>query len=291
MNRYDIKRSLGEGRLGKVYLAEDNVIGRYVILRKFLIPENVERAVFEKNFLSLVRDLASIEDASILPILDAGIVGDTAFIVSASASGDIIQNMLGYSSFDVWDVYCLAQQLLEALGKLSKYGFFHYHFRLSSILVQKKANGGKHFLLMDMGYSKLMELIHGGSSDIDMISPVFAAPELCAGKPVGEVTSLFMVGQLCYAMLAGGHPLSGLPIEVAKAKHRVGELPYISGFRGDVPEGFKAWMYQLMSPSWKDRPQSVKEALAMMPSERVFSAESVKKDIEPQPFPVALEFC
>ena len=46
-----------------------------------------------------------------------------------------------------------------------------------------------------------------------------------------------------------------------------------------------------MSPSWGDRPQSVKEALAMMPSERMLLAESVKAEIEPQPFPVALEFC
>ncbi|MGJ8656860.1 MAG: serine/threonine protein kinase [Akkermansiaceae bacterium] len=289
MNRYKIKRSLGNGRLGQVYLAEDTVIGRNVILRQFTIPKNEDRSVFDKKFLSLVKDLSSVEDASVLPVIDAGIENDTAYIVGASANGNTLQSMLGKGMFSVQDVYDLAEQLLEALGQLRQYGFFHYHFRLSSVLVQKKANGGKHFLLMDMGYSKLMPLIHGPGSEKKMIASAFAAPELCAGKPMGEITSIFMIGQLCYAMLADGHPLAKLPLATAKAKHRVGELPYISGFRGDIPESFKVWMYRLMSPNWEDRPQSVEEALAQMPSLSQFQEELCRDVIQPQPFPVVLE--
>ncbi len=289
MNRYEIKQSLGNGRLGQVYLAEDTLIRRNVILRKFDIPQNEDRSSFEKKFLSLVKDLSSLEDASILPVLDAGIEGDTAFIVGASANGETLQSMLGKKEFEVQDVYHLAEQLLEALGQLRQYGFFHYHFRLSSVLVQKKANGGKHFLLMDMGYSKLMPLIHGQGAERKMISSAFAAPELCAGKPMGEITSLFMVGQLCYAMLADCHPLAGLPLATAYAKHRTGELPYISGYRENIPEVFKTWMYKLMSPNWEDRPQSVEEALAQMPTENQLSTQTGRVNIQPQPFPVVLE--
>jgi eukaryotic-like serine/threonine-protein kinase len=271
MNRYKIKRDLGNGRLGQVYLAEDKVVGRDVILRQFAIPKGEGRSEFEKNFLSLVKDLSSIEDSSVLPVLDAGIESDTAFIVGASVKGDTIKSFLGKGVFSFKDVYQLSEQLLEALGKLREYGFFHYHFRLSSVLVQPKANGEKHFLLMDLGYSRLMPLIHGENAERTMICPAFAAPELCDGDTKGEITSLFMIGHLCYAVLAEGHPLGKLPLDVALAKHRVGELPYISGFRGDIPEVFRDWMYKLMSPNWKDRPQSIKEALEQMPSESEFS--------------------
>lgn len=289
MNRYKITRSLGNGRLGQVYLAEDAVLGRNVILRQFSIPIGEERGGFEERFLDIVKDLSMVEGASVLPVLDAGIERDTAYVVGASANGDTIKNMLGKGVFSVRDVYQLAEQLLEALGELRQYGFFHYHFRLSSVLVQEKANGGKHFMLMDMGYSKLMPLIHGKSAEKTMICPAFAAPELCAGKPVGEITSLFMIGQLCYAMLADGHPLGKLPLATAIAKHRVGELPYISGFRGDIPEVFRVWMYKLMSPNWEDRPQSIEEALAQMPTESQLSQESVGVISKPMPFSVARE--
>ena len=291
MNRYKIKHSLGNGRLGQVYLAEDSLLGRNVILRKFDIPQNEDRSTFEKKFLSLVKDLSSVEDSSVLPVLDAGIEGDSAYIIGASVNGDTIQNLLGKQAFSVKDVYDLAEQLLEALGQLRQFGFFHYHFRLSSVLVQQKANGGKNFLLMDLGYSKLMPLIHGQGSERKMIAPAFAAPELCQGKPMGEITSLFMIGQLCYAMLADSHPLADLPLATAMAKHRVGEIPYISGYRSNIPEAFKAWMYKLMSPNWEDRPQSVEEALAQMPTECQITADENTQVIQPQPqsFPVALE--
>jgi serine/threonine protein kinase len=289
MNRYKIKQSLGNGRLGQVYLAEDTLLKRNVIFRKFNIPQDENSSSFEKKFLSLVKDLSSVEDASVLAVLDAGIEGDIAYIVGASANGATIQSMLGKKEFEIQDVYQLADQLLNALGQFRQYGFFHYHFRLSSVLVQKKANGGKHFLLMDMGYSKLMPLIHGQDAEKKMIASAFAAPELCAGQPMGEITSLFMVGQLCYAMLADCHPLSGLPLDVAYAKHKIGELPYISGYRENIPESFKAWMYKLMSPDWRDRPQSVEEALAQMPSERQILKEENHSIIKPQPFPAGLD--
>lgn len=290
MNRYNIKQSLGSGRLGQVYLAEDALIARNVIIRKFDIPQNESSSSFEKKFLSLVKDLSSVENASVLPVLDSGIDGDTAFIVFASANGDILKSMLGKKEFEIQDVYQLALQLLEALGQFREYGFFHYHFRLSSVLVQKKANGGKHFIIMDMGYSRLMALVHGQDSEKKMISPAFAAPELCAGRPMGEITSLFMIGQLCYAMLADCHPLAGLPLATAYAKHRVGELPYISGYRENIPETFKTWMYKLMSPNWEDRPQSLEEALALMPTESqlLIEAEGSSRS-QPQPFPIAIE--
>lgn len=289
MNRYRIKQSLGNGRLGQVYLAEDTLIGRDVILRKFDIPQNDKRESFVKNFLGLVKDLSSVEDASILPVLDAGIVGDTAYIVGASASGNLLQNMLGKNAFEIEDVYQLAEQLLEALAQLRQYGFFHYHFRLSSVLVQDKVCGGKHFLLMDMGYSKLIPLIHGPDSVSKMIAPAFAAPELCEGNPKGEITSLFMIGQLCYAMLADCHPLANLPLATAQAKHRVGELPFITGYRNNIPKAFQQWMYKLMSPNWEDRPKSVEEALAQMPTECNLVLENERAHISPQPFSAVLQ--
>ncbi len=139
MKRYNIKQSLGNGRLGQVYLAEDTHLMRNVILRKFDVPQNLDRSSFEKEFLSLVKGISSVEDASVLPVLDAGIDGDIGFIVGASANGETLKSMLGKKEFEVQDVYHLAQQLLEALDQFRQYGFFHYHFRLSSVLVQKKA--------------------------------------------------------------------------------------------------------------------------------------------------------
>ncbi len=289
MKRYKIKHSLGNGRLGQVYLAEDQLITRDVILRKFDIPQNQDPEAFEKQFFSLVKDLSSVENESLLPVLDAGIENDVAYMVGASVSGKTLKSMLGNKEFEIKDVYHLAEQLLTVIGQLRQHGFFHYHFRLSSVLVQKKVNGDKHFLLMDTGYSKLLPLFHGKEAEVKMISPAFAAPELCAGQPKGEITSLFMIGQLCYAMLADCHPLADLPLDTAYAKHRVGELPYITGYRDNIPEAFKNWMYKLMSPNWEDRPQSVEEALAMMPTEEELLNEEVVQRLMPRSLQLVLE--
>lgn len=138
MKRYKIKQSLGNGRLGQVYLAEDKILKRNVILRKFEIPQTGDRSLFEKQFLSLMKDLSNVENESLLPVLDSGIEKNVAYMVGASVGGDTLKSMLGNKEFEVKDVYHLAEQLLKAISQLRQHGFFHYHFRLSSVLVQKK---------------------------------------------------------------------------------------------------------------------------------------------------------
>jgi len=283
MNRYRIKQSLGNGRLGHVYLAEDLELSRDVIVREFDVSQNEDIVVFGRQFRSLVADLASINDENVLPVLDSGIEENTAYIVGNPPEGDTVRNLLGRNIFNIIDVYDMAKQLLVALEKFSSIGFFHYHFRLSSVLVQNKPEGGKHFLLMDMGYGKLIPMIHGVGAELGMICPVFAAPELCSGQPKGEITSLFMIGQLCYTMLADCHPMVGLPLATAKAKHMVGEMPYLSGYRADIPEGFKDWIYKLMNPNWNERPQSIAAALEILPMEEELESSLSYGALAPRP--------
>jgi len=54
MNRYKIKQSLGNGRLGQVDLAEDTLIRRNVILRKFNISQNEDRSSAQSQLFPVV---------------------------------------------------------------------------------------------------------------------------------------------------------------------------------------------------------------------------------------------
>ena len=92
------------------------------------------------------------------------------------------------------------------------------------------------------------------------------APEIFDGQPDGVRSTLYMLGQLIYWAAVGGHPLAGLSLELAHAKHQAGEIPYLRAYRADIPEVFRQWIYWLIEPDPQKRPKSVMEAIDALPS-------------------------
>lgn len=281
--RYVIKGQLGAGRAGPVYDVYDTDLDRRVAMRRFdTKPQLYKDEVWCLHYFDVVSDLSSISHTNILSVLDAGIDENGPYQITTHVEGVRISQILKrQGSFEMPQLHALAEQCLLALQAAEEFGFYHHALSPSSVVCSQSAAGAYHFTMLDLGHSRLIPLIAGGDEKALSLSmdPALMAPEVYEGNPQGVRSSLYMLGHLFYWVAAGGHPLAGLPLSLAHAKHKAGEIPYLRAYCSDMPEAFRKWIYWLIEPEPAHRPASVAAALRSLPSLEVIQSEQA----QPQP--------
>jgi len=275
--RIEKEQKLGTGRAGVVYQAFDTELNRQVAFRRFdTAEENFHDEEWRKQFFDVVSDLSRINHSNVLSVLDAGIDDDGPYLVTAHVEGLRLSQLIKRSGqLEIKELYSLTRQCLDALQAAEGFGYFHHALCPSSVIATPKPSGGYHYTMMDLGHSKLIPLVSterelGLSKTLD---PALMAPEIFEGKPDGIRSTLYMLGQLIYWMAAGGHPLAGFSLELAHAKHKAGEIPFLKSYRADLPEAFRQWIYWLIQPDPVKRPGSVMDAIKQLPSYEAATTE------------------
>ncbi len=265
--RYEIIKLLGKGRTGGVYEAEDTRLGRKVAMRRFFtLTEVTDVTEYKKDFIEISHSLSALQHPNLLRVYDAGVDDDGAFIVSQLLQGDTLHNRLKEGPLPTWDVWDMGHQMLDALSTAHSEGFIHGAITPGSILMTPRARGGYLYVILDMGLCKLAPLIQEKDSVLSMMAdPAILAPELFDESVADEKSDLYMLGNIIYMCLAGGHPFANKSIEECGELHKRGLPPVTDYASDDVPEDFIAWMDQLCQIDPNDRPASVVEALQTMP--------------------------
>jgi|GEM_PF-2484118 len=264
--RYEIIKVLGKGRTGGVYEAEDTNLGRKVAMRRFFAQsKNTDLEEYKTDFENVAHSLSALQHPNLLRVYDAGVDQDGAYIISQLLKGETLHDKIKNESIPVWEVYDLAQQMLDALSTAHSEGFVHGAITPGSILMSPRARGGYLYVILDMGLSRLAPLIQGKDSILSiMADPAILAPELFDGGIANERADLYMLGHILYMCLAGGHPFGGVPAEEAEKMHQKG-LPPLQKFNEAVPEDFRLWIEKLIQINPDDRPASAVEALNSLP--------------------------
>lgn len=102
-NRYLIKKLIGAGGMGEVFLAEDkNVMNREVII-KLLKMDAVENSEIVRKFKQEVEALARIKDEGIVTIYDFGTFGEQPFLVLEYVEGEDLSKIISPVLFSARD--------------------------------------------------------------------------------------------------------------------------------------------------------------------------------------------
>ncbi len=268
--KYRIIEKLGEGRAGAVYSAENVCDESIVAFRRFVVSANPElEACWEKDYFDVLSDLKRIEHPNILKVLDSGIDDEGPFMVTEQVEGLRLSQVLRQDGhISLAEAHSMVEQCLSALLEAEDYGYYHHALSPSSVLAAANEDGTYKYILVDLGHSKLIPLLSDEGSEAlsKVMDPALLAPEIYVGQPEGVRSTLYMFGQLVYWVLAGGHPLAGLSMAMAHAKHNAGEIPDLRSYRPDVPDVFRLWLMRLIEPNPMARPASIQEALDNLPS-------------------------
>ena len=239
IGRYVIDRTLGQGAMGVVYLAEDPLLKRRVAIK-------VVRAVGEERDHTLSRFQreaeisAQLNHPNIVTIFDVGEEpGVGPFIAMEYVEGNSLGKFIRDNSLELETRFGILIQAMRALRAAHRHAIVHRDVKPDNILV---AEDGR-VKLMDFGIAKTMapRLTNAGEF---LGSPAYSAPELLRGGDPTPSSDRYAFAVSAFELLTGQLPHPGSNV-AAVITHILTEPPvFPPGMSGDISKVFRSAMAQ-----------------------------------------------
>jgi serine/threonine protein kinase len=228
--------------MGIVYLGYDSFLDREVAIKvahndAMLDGDNAARN--RKMFFNEANTAGRLHHPNILSIIDAGIEGDTAFIVMKYVTGG--RTLKPYCKPDkllpVDKVIEIIFKCAKAIDFAHRNGVVHRDIKPSNILVTEEMD----IVIADFSIACFTEADLTITQPLGVMgSPLYMSPEQISDADIGNQTDLFSLGVIMYELLTGRHPfqadnISGLLNKV------INETPSpMRFFRNEIPAGLEA---------------------------------------------------
>lgn len=209
VGRYRVAELLGEGGMGRVYVAEDETLRRRVALKVLKRSDEESR----RRFVREARSAARVSHPNLCPIFDVGEENGQPFLAMELLAGETLAARIRKGPLPPAETMRLAEDLLAGLAALHETGLVHRDVKPSNFFLT--AHGGR---LVDFGLASepRAEAAPGIASTPDVTSPGqlhgtpgYMAPEQILGHTVDARTDLFAAGAMLYEALTGRRPFPG----------------------------------------------------------------------------------
>jgi serine/threonine-protein kinase len=265
IDRYTVERLIGQGAMGKVYLASDPKLGRQVAIK--VLAANATDESLRKRFGLEARAIAALKHPNIVELYDySGEGAADLFLVMEFVPGpslDAILRQHGNTSEPT--ALCLGHELCLALAHAHRNQIVHRDLKPENVLLHQ----GR-VVLTDFGIVKA--LARSASLGVSTVrsrtqilgTPGFMAPEQFAGKQIDARTDVFALGALLYCCTTGHLPFEGVSIDDVYKNLKGGRMRPANEFNPLLSPGFCELVEKCLEPKPKDRWQTAEEARAQI---------------------------
>jgi serine/threonine-protein kinase len=210
--RYELERLIGEGGMGRVFVAKQLRTGRRYAL-KVLLPHVAISPDAFRRFEREATLASSLGHPGIIQVHDYDQT-DTGlhYIVMDLLEGETVEQRIarGNLSFDEARHWILAAA--AALATAHDQGLVHRDVKPANLFIAKNGDGTHRLVVLDFGVVKPMD----GSPDSNKVTrtgaavgtPLYMSPEQAIGRPVDGRSDLYSLGVVFFEMLAGAPPFS-----------------------------------------------------------------------------------
>jgi len=202
---YRIIRTLGEGGMGVVYLAERKDVGSLVAIK--LLRDASMSPVRRERFAIEQRTFAQLNHPSIARLYDAVTLADgTPCFVMEYVEGMPLTEYCRTNESSIEERLRLFRAVCEAVQHAHQHAIVHRDLKPSNILVKADAT----VRLLDFGITKQLDIsdtpVDQTRTELRLMTPAYAAPEQIRGERVGVFTDVYALGVILYELLAGKMP-------------------------------------------------------------------------------------
>jgi len=197
VGRFQTLGELGVGAMGRVYRAHDDVLGRAVAIKLVHGPHG---APVRERFLREARAIARVMHANILAVHDAGMEGDTPYIVMELAESSL-RDRLASGPLAASSVRQLGIQIAQALAAAHAAKILHRDVKPANILC---ASSGA-WKLADFGIAHVPDSTLTASGQF-VGSPAYAAPESLRAGAFSPASDVYGLAATLYEALTGAPP-------------------------------------------------------------------------------------
>jgi serine/threonine protein kinase len=234
IGKYDIRRQLGKGATGTVYLAVDTFSGKEVAL-KVIEPEVFKDpefgAVYRSQFLNEASLAGKLRHPHIVAILDAVVLEDSGHIAMEVVSGgDLSQHVSADTLLPVSDVLQIGFKCCGALAYAFNEGIVHRDIKPANIMIAQ----GTNVKIADFGAALLRKAHAVQTASIG--SPYYMSPEQLEQAPLTHHSDMYCLGVVLYELLTGQKPFMAGSLEMLAEKILHQEPAPPSSLRAALPK-------------------------------------------------------
>jgi serine/threonine protein kinase len=273
LGSYEIVDLIGEGGMGRVFVARHVTLGRRVAL-KVLKPEQTSKRDSVGRFFSEARAVNQINHEHIVEVID--FVDDhekgRVYCVMELLAGKPLGDLLREEKLSVRRAVHIAWQISDALEAAHAAGVVHRDIKPDNVFLIQRSGLQDYVKVLDFGVAKLAAAPDGLSvtrtrEGSILGTPTHMAPEQFLGGEVDRRADVYAFGVLLFQMLAGRLPFEGedfgqLSAQVVKVPApRLGSHTP-AGER--IPRSLRRLVRRCLAKEPGDRPQSMADVGAVL---------------------------
>jgi serine/threonine protein kinase len=300
IGNYQIQRLIGEGGMGRVYLAEHPGIGRQAAV-KVLPPADVGDPQIVSRFINEARAANAIRHPNIVDIYDSGVLeGGTPYIIMEYLDGETLTQALAHGPLPLPDVFDWACQVAEALAAAHAHDVVHRDLKPDNLFLipDPRRLGKKQVKVLDFGIAKLqhrtIQQVHKTRTGALLGTPLYMSPEQCMSlKDINARTDIYSLGVILYEMVTGKRPFDSEGVYAIISMH-INETPIPpKTYRPDLPDEFETIILQALAKTPVKRQESMAVLLSQLELARgnpAGSSEALARAQQDRLKPIPLQY-
>ena len=255
--RYEIKRRIGSGGMGVVYLAQRLVLGDQVALKQ-LAPIS-DSAYNRSRFLLEARAAAHIRHPNVVEIFDFGEPeGEAPYIVMEYIEGPTLAQVLRRGELGIARALEVFSPICAAVEAGHRRGIVHRDLKPANIILATSDDGREVVKVLDFG---LAFVAAGTSNRLTKPGSIvgtarYMAPEQARSEDVGPATDVFALGILLYEMVTGRPPFAAQTPILTALKISEGDYEPADKVKPGLPDGLVVAIAKALQVDPSDRPAS-----------------------------------
>ena len=282
--RYAIRRELGAGGHGRVFLAEDLKLGRAVAVKVLgPVSQGTENEVLQR-FEREGRVSSAINHPNVCAVSDIGrLPNGLPFLVMELLTGETLAQRIEHGGkLPLDNALHFAEQILLGLAAAHRIGIVHRDIKPLNMFLVHLGHGREQLKLLDFGTAQVPG---GPPSDGATLTRAgfvmgtmdYMAPEQVRGLRAFDArTDVYAVGVVLHEMLTGYRPFHGLALDALCEAIAFKQPPRIASVAPHLPRPIARAIDLALSIDVKRRPNDAGAFLSVL---RASTAEVDEWDI------------
>lgn len=196
---YVVKEVIGEGGMGKVYLAEETLLKREVAIKvkKYSGSNNVDHQLIKE-----ARALAKLNHPNIVQVLGVEQLQQEIALVMEYVKGKNLQQVINESQPTLIQKIKWLLQIAKGLNAAHNKGYLHCDLKLTNILIDEYGNAK----IADFGIARFIQ--DNNPARQNYLSIYAITPELIEELEVDKQSDLFALGVLAFELFSARKPFN-----------------------------------------------------------------------------------
>ncbi len=204
IGKYEIRRRLGKGAMGEVFVAWDTMLERHAAL-KIMSTSTMEESDLRTRFEREAKAVARLQHPNIVTVYDFGYdERQAAYIVMELLRGTDLEHRLKTGPPTVAQSLRIVLQVCRGLAHAHDHDIVHRDIKPANIFVAE----GELVKIMDFGIARWTQASQTKTGTV-IGTAAFMSPEQLLGQRVDGRSDIFSLGVILYQLLSHKRPFRG----------------------------------------------------------------------------------